>query len=120
MCAVGCTTACRHTSACSLPAPTILQPPTPGPGPDEPALGLAPEGDVEARADICVVGGGPAGSTAANRLARLGYQVILVEGGSRHASRVESLPWPILGLLESLGVRATLDQAGLLRPHRAL
>ncbi|WP_319546505.1 NAD(P)/FAD-dependent oxidoreductase [Ruegeria conchae] len=66
--------------------------------------------------EICVVGGGPAGSAAALRLAQLGRRVCLVERQTFPRQHVgESLPpsiWPILNLL---GVEETVAQAGFLR-----
>lgn len=71
--------------------------------------------------DICVVGGGPAGSTAARRLAQLGYDVCLLERETFPRPRVgESLPASILPLLEALGVRERVECAGFLRPKTAL
>ena len=71
--------------------------------------------------DICVIGGGPAGSTAARRLAQLGYDVCVVEREAFPRPRVgESLPASILPLLDALGVRERVDCAGFLRPRAAL
>lgn len=71
--------------------------------------------------DICVVGGGPAGSTVAHRLAQLDYDVCLVEREAFPRPRVgESLPAGILPLLDVLGVRERVECAGFLRPRAAL
>ena len=71
--------------------------------------------------DVCVIGGGPAGSTAAHRLARLGYDVCLVERKPFPRQRIgESLPPGILPMLEALGVRDRVDDAAFLRPTAAL
>lgn len=70
--------------------------------------------------DVCVVGGGPAGAAAANRFARLGFHVLIVEAAAfprRHVG--ESLPPSILPLLEQLGVRHDVEGAGFLRPRGA-
>ncbi|HEY2925983.1 FAD-dependent oxidoreductase, partial [Piscinibacter sp.] len=43
--------------------------------------------------DVCVIGGGPAGSASAIRLAQLGHRVVLVERAPRGRAHVgESLP----------------------------
>jgi len=71
--------------------------------------------------DVCVLGGGPAGSAAANRLARLGHSVRLVERAVSPRAHVgESLPPSILPLLDALGVRDRVEGAGFLRPRGAL
>jgi flavin-dependent dehydrogenase len=55
--------------------------------------------------DVAVVGGGPAGTTAANRLACLGRSVILLESSSYDSPRVgETLPPSICPTLIDLGV----------------
>ena len=66
--------------------------------------------------DIVVAGGGPAGATIARLLADLGYGVALVE--KRHFPRHqigESLTPSILPVLDFLGVRARVEEAGFLR-----
>jgi flavin-dependent dehydrogenase len=69
--------------------------------------------------DVCVIGGGPAGSTVAHRLTAFGYDVCLVE---RHASPQPhigaSLPSTVLPLLEVIGVRDRVEAADFLRPER--
>lgn len=70
-------------------------------------------------ADVCVVGGGPGGSTAACRLASFGYRVCLLEREAIPEARSgASLPSSILPLLEVIGVREQLEAAGFLRPER--
>lgn len=72
------------------------------------------------RTEVCVVGGGPAGSTVALRLAQLGHQVCLLERAPFPRPHVgESLPPTILPLLEVLGVRRRIEGAGFLRPGGA-
>jgi flavin-dependent dehydrogenase len=69
--------------------------------------------------DVCVIGGGPAGSTIAHRLASFGHEVCLVERHAlprRHIGA--SLPPTILPLLECIGVRDRVESAGFLRPER--
>jgi flavin-dependent dehydrogenase len=73
------------------------------------------------RAEVCVVGGGPAGSACALRLAQLGHDVLLVERAARGRPHVgESLPASVLPLLAELGVRPAVEAAGFLRPRGAL
>jgi flavin-dependent dehydrogenase len=72
-------------------------------------------------AEICVIGGGPAGATAARRLALLGHDVCLLEGARFPRPHVgESLAPGVLLLLEFLDVRRRVEAAGFLRPKRAL
>ncbi len=76
---------------------------------------------MELEAEVCVVGGGPAGAAAAARLARLGHDVLLVEAEPFPRPRVgESLTPGILPLLDSLGVRDEVESAGFFRPRRAV
>jgi len=57
------------------------------------------------RLDVIVVGGGPAGSTIANRLAELGFEVCLVDSADpRKKPIAATLPSAILPLLDVLGV----------------
>ena len=78
---------------------------------------MTPPGDV----DVCVMGGGPAGSTIGRQLAQGGYHVCLIEKARFPRPHVgESLPPSILPLLESLGLVATIEHAGFLRTHRVL
>lgn len=71
--------------------------------------------------EICVIGGGPAGSTIARKLALLGHQVCLVEKEPFPRSHIgESLPPSILPVLELAGVRADMEAAGFFRPQRSL
>jgi flavin-dependent dehydrogenase len=71
--------------------------------------------------DVCVIGGGPAGSASAIRLAQLGHRVVLVERAPRGRAHVgESLPPSILPLLDALGVREHVEAAGFLRPRDTL
>jgi flavin-dependent dehydrogenase len=75
----------------------------------------------ELTTDVCVLGGGPAGTTAARCLAQLGYDVCLLERETFPRPRVgESLPAGVLPLLDALGVRDRVERAGFLRPKSAL
>ncbi|MCG8609826.1 MAG: FAD-dependent oxidoreductase [Pseudomonadales bacterium] len=70
--------------------------------------------------DIVVIGGGPAGSTIARQLARYGYRVCLLEKSRFPRNKVgESLPPGILPVLDSIGLRSRIENAGFLRPSRA-
>jgi flavin-dependent dehydrogenase len=69
-------------------------------------------------ADVCVIGGGPAGSTIAHQLASFGHAVCLVEREAFPEARSgASLPSSILPLLEVIGVRERIERAGFLRPE---
>ena len=64
-------------------------------------------------ADVVVVGGGPAGATAASRLASLGHQVLLVaDRPSRRARLPHHLPPTIGPLLTAIGAPDAVRDAG--------
>jgi flavin-dependent dehydrogenase len=70
--------------------------------------------------DVCVVGGGPAASAAAIRLARLGHTICLLERDyfpRRHVG--ESLTPNVFPLLDLLGVLPIVEQADFLHPRYA-
>jgi flavin-dependent dehydrogenase len=63
--------------------------------------------------DICIIGGGPAGSVLAARLAQLGHDVCLVERAAFPRRRLgESLGPGVLPLLSTVGVGAAIASAG--------
>ena len=68
--------------------------------------------------DVGVVGGGPAGATAATTLARSGLRVLLVEHSSRPAFKIgEGLPPAATPLLRDIGVSQHLEPDGHLRSY---
>ena len=72
-------------------------------------------------ADVCVIGGGPAGSALAIRLAQLGHSTVVVERAAFPRHHVgESLVGAVLPVLDVLGVRAQIEHAGFLRPSRTI
>src|SRR5262245_31219449 len=77
-------------------------------------------------ADVCVIGGGPAGAALAIRLAQLGHRCVVIERRDSHANgewftgRGETLVPGALPLLDALGVRRTVESAGFLRSSRTL
>ncbi|CAN5715926.1 NAD(P)/FAD-dependent oxidoreductase [soil metagenome] len=69
---------------------------------------------AEHDADAIVIGGGPAGSTAATRLAQAGHQVILLERDVFPREHVgEALTPSTNNVLRDLGVLAKVEEAGL-------
>lgn len=74
-----------------------------------------------ARVEICVLGGGPAGSCVAQRLTELGHEVWLIEQSPFPRTHIgESLTPAILPLLDQLELREIMEEAGFLRPHQAI
>lgn len=71
--------------------------------------------------EICVVGGGPAGSAIARKLALLGHQVCLVEKMTFPRAHIgESLPPSILPVLDLFDLRHRIEAAGFYRPSSAI
>ena len=69
---------------------------------------------VENQCDVLVIGGGPAGSTAATLLAEKGYRVTLLEKAHHPRFHIgESLLPANLPLFEKLGVRAEVEAIGM-------
>ncbi len=70
---------------------------------------------VSLTADVCVVGGGPAGAALAIRLAQLGRRVVVVEkAGFPRPHLGESLTAGVRPLLELLGMQAAIDAGGFI------
>src|SRR5262245_10588460 len=63
------------------------------------------------RCDVVVVGGGPAGSTAAQLLAQWGWSVVLVHSEPGRRSLAESLPASARKLFAFLGQLAHVEAA---------
>jgi flavin-dependent dehydrogenase len=71
--------------------------------------------------EICVLGGGPAGSVTAQRLARLGHDVLLVDrGGNAKPHRTESLASAVPPILDSLCLQESLHRASFCCESHAL
>lgn len=64
--------------------------------------------------EVCVIGGGPAGSTIARRLALLGHDVCLLDRAAPLYPRVESLSPGLLHLLALLGLRDRVEAIAFL------
>jgi flavin-dependent dehydrogenase len=70
---------------------------------------------------VCVIGGGPAGSTFAARMAQLGHDVVLVERVVFPRRQLgESLSPGVLPLLDMTGARAAVEAAGFRRVRTVL
>src|ERR1700729_1724724 len=70
--------------------------------------------------DVAVIGGGPAGSTAAALLARCGYKVIALEKARHPRFHIgESLLPMNLPIFERLGVADKVRALGILKPGAA-
>jgi flavin-dependent dehydrogenase len=74
---------------------------------------MSEECDKPLIVDICVVGGGPAGSVVAACLADRGYRVVLIDRG-RSSDRVECLPPPCWNILDSLRISEQIRTDDLL------
>lgn len=67
--------------------------------------------------DVLVIGGGPAGTTAATLLARKGWKVVLLEKGAHPRFHIgESLLPMNLPILERLGVLEQVREIGVFKP----
>ena len=69
---------------------------------------------------VCVVGGGPAGSAVAIRLAQLGHRVVLVDRGAPRRRPGESLSPGIWPQLDLLGARQAIETAGFRECRRSV
>jgi len=66
--------------------------------------------------DVIVIGGGPAGSTAAGLLAKRGRKVLLLEKDQFPRYHIgESLVPGVLPVLEELGITDTIEKAGFMK-----
>lgn len=73
------------------------------------------------QAEVCVIGGGPAGAALASRLAMRGHSVIVIERMRFPREHVgESIGPGIWPLLQSLVVREQIEAAAFARPRAAL
>jgi flavin-dependent dehydrogenase len=70
----------------------------------------------ERTCDVLVVGGGPAGSTVATRLAQRGYQVVLMEKAHHPRFHIGESLLPLnLPLLEELGVKEEIESRSMIK-----
>lgn len=74
---------------------------------------------TRAHADVTVIGGGPAGSVFAIRMAQLGFDVCLVERSRFPRPHLgESLSPGVMPMLASIGAVAAVEAAGFRRVHQ--
>ncbi|MDD2769434.1 MAG: NAD(P)/FAD-dependent oxidoreductase [Methylococcus sp.] len=72
---------------------------------------------ISSECDVLVIGGGPAGSTAATLLAELGYRTVVLEKCHHPRFHIgESLLPANLPLLERLGVKEEVASIGMFKP----
>jgi flavin-dependent dehydrogenase len=72
-------------------------------------------------AEVCVIGGGPAGAAFALRLARLGHDVVLIERSAFPRPRVgEAMAPSIWTVLDVLEIRDDVAQAGFVRVEQSM
>lgn len=76
-----------------------------------------PVAQPASQVDVLVIGGGPAGTTAATLLARQGWRVVLLEKGVHPRFHIgESLLPMNLPILQRLGVLEQVGQIGVFKP----
>jgi flavin-dependent dehydrogenase len=69
---------------------------------------------LPARADVAIVGGGPAGAAAALALARLGVAVAVIETGRPRPAVGETLPPAVRAVLDRFDLRVVVEAEGYL------
>lgn len=72
------------------------------------------EPESEAAVDVAVVGGGPAGASAARLLAAWGHSVLVLTKPGTGPSLAESLPPSCRKVFDAVGVRGVIEAAGFL------
>jgi flavin-dependent dehydrogenase len=71
--------------------------------------------------EICVIGGGPAGSIIGRQLAQLGHKTVIIDRLQPiQWHRLESFAPPVLSILDSLGLSDAITTATVQRERRAL
>lgn len=72
-------------------------------------------------AEVCVIGGGPAGSAFASRMAHFGHSVLLIERSRFPRPHIgEGVSPGLMPLLEMLGLKSTSDALGFRQTNTAL
>ena len=71
-----------------------------------------PDGMIGSEFDVAVIGGGPAGCTAARLLASWGYSIVVIAPERRMRERAETLPPSSSRLFRLLDIQDRIDNAG--------
>ena len=74
-----------------------------------------PDGMIGSEFDVAVIGGGPAGCTAARLLASWGYSIVVIAPERRMRERAETLPPSSSRLFRLLDIQDRIDDAGFYR-----
>ncbi len=97
-----------------------FQPPRPAPVLPADKVEYAPEGDRNEVVDVCIVGSGAGGAVAAHTLAKMGYNVLILEEGGSYTTKDYSADvmatmrkmYRYAGMVHTVGYPAVLTPVG--------